>query len=171
MPLVSSLMEHLKREVSASLHPPEGHYTCPISVLFWAQTQDMERNRDGRRLWGTRLPLLGTGPPLAGCPSRTPPAGISAVGTEQWASQRKGCRSCELPLSVWSLSILSPAKQKSKWLARGSSIVSVKRTRWALLPHACIALGRVCVRLLYDSSQVKPSCCRGEMAVQHPCCH
>lgn len=165
-------MEHLKREVSASLHPPEGHYPCPISVLFWAQAQDMERNRDGRRLWGTRLPLLGIGPPLAGCPSRTPPAGISAVGMEQWASQRKGCRSCELLLSVWSLSILSPAKQKSKQMVGlGSSIVSLKRTRWALQPHACITLGRVCVCLLYDLSQVKPSCCRGEMAVQHPCCH
>lgn len=106
---------------------PEGHYPCPTSVLFWARIQDMERNRDGRRLWGTRLPLLGIGPPLAGCPSRTPPGGTSAVGMEQWASQRKGCQSCELLLSVWSLSILSPAKQKSRWLARGSSIKSLKR--------------------------------------------
>lgn len=104
---------------------------------------------------GTRLPLLGSGPPLAGCPSQTPPGGTSAVGTEQWASQRKGCQSCELLWSVWSLSILSPAKQKNRQLAWGSSMVSVFKEGMMSYSASCMRIldGCVCVHLLYDLSQ------------------
>lgn len=66
------------------------------------------------------LPLLDSGPPLVGSLSQTLPEDISAVGTVRWASRRRGCRSCEWLWSVWLLSNLSPAEQKSRgWLGEG----------------------------------------------------
>lgn len=100
----------------------------------------------GGRIWeGRVLPPLGSGPLLAGSPSQTPPEGTSAVGTAQWASRRKGCRSCEWLWNVWLLSNLGPPKQKRMVGLREHGEESSKR-RMGVAAETASARGACCLQ-------------------------
>lgn len=111
---------------------------CPGSLSSW----------DGRT-WKTRgvmevvggSPLPGSVPLLAGSLSQTPPEDTSAGGRARWASRRKECRSCEWLWSAWSLSNLSPAKQRSRCLAWGVGLSLPKIMCLSAQKFEC--LGRV----------------------------
>lgn len=158
-------MEHLKREVSASLHPPEGH--CPLlgsdsgygEKQRWKEAVGNQVTSSRHRASSCWLSFTNSS------------SGYFSRGNGAMGQSKEGMSILWIAFECVVAKHPEPSKTEEQMVGLGSSIVSLKRTRWALQPHACITLGRVCVCLLYDLSQVKPSCCRGEMAVQHPCCH